>query len=64
MNWSVEVGVWERKKIYIKTVESLKHEITPSFSPSHRGKMLLPTPGIKRRISKASVVVLFQIGAD
>lgn len=32
-----------KKKIFIKTVESLEHEIAPSFFTSHRGKKLLST---------------------
>lgn len=62
MDWSVEGGVWGVVgKIFIKTVELLKHEIAPSFFPSHRGKMLLTTPDKKRGIRKACVLVLFQI---
>lgn len=54
-----------QKKIFIKTVEVVKHEIAPSFFPSHRGKMVLITPDNKERgIRKASVLVLFQISAD
>lgn len=54
------------KKIFIKTVELVRHEIAPSF-PSHRGKMLLTTPDDKKKkrgIRRGSVLVLFQISAD
>lgn len=37
-----------KKKIFIKTVESLKHEIAPSFFTSHRGKKLLSSSDKKR----------------
>lgn len=45
----IEVGEVEGRKIFIKTVEPVKHEIAPSFFPSHRGKMLLTTPDKKMR---------------
>lgn len=46
-------------------MEVVKHEIAPSFSPSHRGKMVLITPDNKERgIRKACVLVLFQISVD
>lgn len=64
MDWSGGGGKEGRKKIFIKTVEPVKHEIAPSFFPSHRGKMLLTTPDKKWGIRKASVLVLFQISAD
>lgn len=57
----------KKKKIFIKTVEPVKHEIAPSFFPSHRGKMLLTAPDDeekKRGIRKATVLVPFQISAD
>lgn len=44
MDWSGKVGV---EKIFIKTLGPVKHEIAPSFFPSHRGKMLLTTPDKK-----------------
>lgn len=64
MDWSGEEG--SKKKIFIKTVEPVKHEIAPSFFPSHRGKMLLTTPDKRKKwgIRKATVLVLFQISAD
>lgn len=37
-----------KKKIFIKTVESLKHEIASSFFTSHKGKKLLSSSDKKR----------------
>lgn len=48
MDWSGEEG--SKKKIFIKTVEPVKHEIAPSFFPSHRGKMLLTTPDKRKKM--------------
>lgn len=36
--------VKKKRKIFIKTVEPVKHEIAPSFFLSHRGEMLLTSP--------------------
>lgn len=49
MDWSGASKGSGKKKIFIKTVELVKHEIAPSFFPSHRGRMLLATSDKKMR---------------